>query len=332
MKQSIHRILIAVKDVDGGSSPAVKKAARLARALGAEVELFHAISEPLAVDAVGFGKDGLAGFENKQRARHLKRLEAMAAPLRRTGIAVSVAAEWDYPVHEAVLRRAHRTKADLVVAGRHDGTHAAPWMLRHADWELLRHCPVPVLLVKTRRAYESLKVLAAIDPSHAFAKTAGLDERILRIGAEISKATRGKLHAVHAFVPSLSDIPAAMLTQPNASSRIVTGAATAADARFKKTLRTAQLGSLPPGRRHLVEAPPTNAIPQVARQNHVDIVVMGLVRSGLKGFFIGNTAEQILDELACDLLIVKPRGFKSRVPARVRGPQLVSLGPAFGVV
>ena len=41
-----------------------------------------------------------------------------------------------------------------------------------------------------------------------------------------------------------------------------------------------------------------------------DIVVMGAVsRSGLKGLFLGNTAEDVLDRLPCDLLIVKPSGF-----------------------
>jgi universal stress protein E len=37
------------------------------------------------------------------------------------------------------------------------------------------------------------------------------------------------------------------------------------------------------------------------------LVVMGAIsRSGLKRIFIGNTAEQVLDSLRCDLLIVKP--------------------------
>lgn len=332
MKQSIRRILVAVKGMRGGASPSLQKAARLARALGAELELFHAITEPVAVDAVAFANVGLIGFEKKQRARHLKRLESMAAPLRRTGLSVTVAADWDFPVHEAIVRRARRTKADLIVAERHEGRHVAPWMLRYADWELLRHSPVPVLLVKTRRPYASLKVLAAIDPSHAFAKTAGLDEHILRIGNEISQAARGKLHAMHAFVPSLNDVPASMLTQPNASSRIVEGAASAADAGFAKALRAARLGALPRGRRHLVEQHPAAAILKVAKDHDIDVVVMGLVRNGLKGFFIGNTAEQLLDELACDLLIVKPRGFKTRVPPRLRGPQLVSVGIPYGAV
>jgi universal stress protein E len=39
---------------------------------------------------------------------------------------------------------------------------------------------------------------------------------------------------------------------------------------------------------------------------------MGAVsRSRLERLLIGNTAEHVLDELDCDVLIVKPPGFKS---------------------
>jgi universal stress protein E len=43
-----------------------------------------------------------------------------------------------------------------------------------------------------------------------------------------------------------------------------------------------------------------------------DVVVMGAVsRSGLERLFIGSTAEEVLDRVPCDLLIVKADGFAS---------------------
>jgi universal stress protein E len=49
---------------------------------------------------------------------------------------------------------------------------------------------------------------------------------------------------------------------------------------------------------------------------------MGAVsRSGLQRLFIGHTAERLIDQLNCDVLIVKPRGFKSPIrkrPGRAR--------------
>jgi universal stress protein E len=51
---------------------------------------------------------------------------------------------------------------------------------------------------------------------------------------------------------------------------------------------------------------------------------MGAVsRSGLKRLFIGNTAEQILDALECDVLVVKPATFTTSVRRAGRGVRYV---------
>jgi hypothetical protein len=53
------------------------------------------------------------------------------------------------------------------------------------------------------------------------------------------------------------------------------------------------------------------------------MVIMGAVsRSGLKRLLIGNTAERVLDQLSCDILVVKPPKFRNRVPRATRGARL----------
>ena len=80
---------------------------------------------------------------------------------------------------------------------------------------------------------------------------------------------------------------------------------------------------IPRTRRHLVGGSPDDAIDQVARRTRADIVVMGaLSRSGLKRLFIGDTAERLLGELPCDILVVKPQQFVCHVPIRCNGPRL----------
>lgn len=333
MTRPIRRILVAVKDVRGRAPATLRKAARLARALDARLELFHAISEPIAVDAMLFANQDLDRFGKEQRQRYLKRLETLAAPLRRTGLAVDVAAEWDHPVHEALIRRARHIRADLIIAERHASRHVTPWLLRYADWELLRQSPVPVLLVKTARQYDAPRVLAAIDPAHEFAKTARLDKDILGLAARISTATRGHLHVLHAFVPTLVGMSPAELQVPDASAQVVTRSAAEAKKRFDKALRSARLGKLASNRRHLLARPAVDAIQQLVKQASCDLVVMGAIsRSGLKRLAIGNTAERLLDDLPCDVLIVKPPGFTSHVKPRSRGPQFVTVGPPSGLL
>ena len=83
---------------------------------------------------------------------------------------------------------------------------------------------------------------------------------------------------------------------------------------------------VPDSRRHLVPRHPSDAIEQAAAETASAVVVMGaLARSGLKRLLIDNTAERVLDHLSCDLLVIKPRGFRGKVPRRRRGARYVNL-------
>lgn len=319
-----RRILVAVKDFRATSHPAALKAAQLARAWGAELYLFHSLAKPLYDDLNGQTDQSLRGLERDLRQRALQRLELIADRLRLHSIKVTVAAEWDYPAYEAIVRRAIHVKADLIVVSRHAGRHTAPWMLRMTDWELVRLSPVPLLLVKNPHAYRHPSVLVAVDPTHSYAKPLQLDKEILRMGRAVSEGLRGALHAVHAYarMPSTAGV-----MTPSLFVKMERQQLRAAKARLTHTLRSTRV---PSARQYLIASDPVGAITQAARMSRSAIVVMGAVsRSGLKKLFIGNTAESILDELSCDILVVKPIKFRNRVSIQARGARVI-LTPQFG--
>ena len=65
---------------------------------------------------------------------------------------------------------------------------------------------------------------------------------------------------------------------------------------------------------HVLNGEVAAAVPQLAAELRAQILVLGAIsRRGLRRFAIGNTAERIIDESPCDLLIVKPPGFKPRL-------------------
>ncbi len=320
--QAIRRILAAVKDPGAHALPAVNKATQLARALGAELELFHAIDSAYYVDMLGMGSERTRRMECDERGEYLQRLERLAARARLHADTVSVAAEWDYPVYEAIVRRALATRADLIVAQCHAGRRVAPHLLRLADWELLRLSPVPVLLVKGGRPYRHPTVLMALDPGHAFGKPAKLDEEIVAAGSTVAAGLKGKLQAVHAYLEATARAagPAAAAT-----ARLQAAVAMSARAGLDHALRSAAVA---PACRHLVAGNPARAVRDTARRLRADIVVAGVVsRSALKGVLIGHTAERLLDSLTCDLLIVKPADFRSPVPRAASGPRLRAVEP-----
>lgn len=81
--QPIRRILVAVKNPEGNASPAVIKAGQLALALGADVELFHAIVTPLYIDSYEVRNGSLGDTERHMKAGRLAGLQAMAKRLQR---------------------------------------------------------------------------------------------------------------------------------------------------------------------------------------------------------------------------------------------------------
>lgn len=320
---SIRRILVAIKDYEAKNTPALVKSGQLARALGAQIELFHGISTPLYVDGYGASGVELPHVEQTLRSNILAKLEKMAAKLRSAGIKVTVAAEWDFPVYEAVVRRAHQIKADLIVADQHAGRHTMAGLLHLTDWELLRLSPVPTLLVKTSGTYRRPVVLAAIDPGHSFSKPARLDRRILQASSTISSALHGTQHVLHAYVPFPAVADPEALINPETVEQLQADATAAAQKALDRELRATRI---PKAQRHIVGRHPADAIAQTAREIHSSIVVMGAVsRSGLKRLLIGNTAERALDLLACDVLIVKPAQFANRVPRGRRGARVVAV-------
>ncbi|HVP34850.1 MAG TPA: universal stress protein [Steroidobacteraceae bacterium] len=326
---AIRRILVAVKDPRARRLAGVRKAARLAKALGAELVLYHAIAEPLYVGGIDGTLaplyDSPPDVERRIREAHRARLERIAGRLRDTGIRVTVSTEWDYPPYEAVVREACRIGAGLIVAEQHPGRHFAAGLLHLNDWELLRLAPMPVLLVKQTRAFRRPVILAAVDPDHTYAKPARLDQQILRLGSTMARALHGALHAAHAYVP----LPLTAFSAGALSDAQVHGLeARAARTARAKLQRAVQPVGVPQSRQHIIARHPVDAIAQLASRTGSSIVVMGAIsRSGLKRLLIGNTAERVLDRLSCDVLIVKPAGLV-RPPRRSRrGTRYVGIQP-----
>lgn len=319
----IRRILVAVKEPWARSQPAVEKATQLARALGARVQLFHALSNPLYIDVAEFQGVTLSNLEHTEYARAGARLRVLANRLEKTGVRVESRVEWDFPPHEAVIRAARGFSADLIIAERHPTAHHLAWMLRFTDFELLRLAPMPVLLVKTRGTYDHPAILAAVDPTHAYSKPLKLDREILSCAAQVTQALRGSLHAVFAFDP----LPLPALEAGWAFAGVADEIAAEAESGARKALaRVLNGASIPESRRHVVPRHPIDAIEEAAAEVGCGIVVMGAIsRSRLKRFVLGNTAERVFDELSCDVLAVKPKRFASRVPRARRGPQLITL-------
>ncbi|HEU4779604.1 MAG TPA: universal stress protein [Steroidobacteraceae bacterium] len=326
--RAIRRILFAVKNPDARRQAGIDKAIDIAKRLGASIELFHAISSPVFLDLQPLTATSLADLRRESLALRQRRLEAHAARAGVRGVTVECKVEWDYPPHEAIVRRAARARADLIIAECHEGSRLKHWFMPLTDWELLRTSQVPVLLFRNTVKYQRPAILAAVDPSHLHAKPARLDAEIVAVGEQFADSLRGTLHATHANYPAVFG-----LTRGDPGIDAVSLAATYEEQKRKDGAdfaAFAQKAGIARTRRHSVDGDPAYAIPKVARAMRAQVVVMGAVsRSGLKRVFIGNTAERVLNSLACDVLVVKPPRFEKRVKSASRGMRVIASPPVF---
>jgi universal stress protein E len=83
-------------------------------------------------------------------------------------------------------------------------------------------------------------------------------------------------------------------------------------------------------RLHVIPGDPAFELPKLARRVHAQIAVMGAVsRSNFRRLFIGDTAQRVIDQLECDICIVKSSGFRTPVPPRT-GARALNVPPLPG--
>jgi universal stress protein E len=323
MATQIRHILVAIGDARRTPRNELRKAGAVARAARATVELFHAIDEP--DPARSFPETATRQEVERHRAaiveKYRRRLERFARDAALRSVTVHCTAVWDYPPHAAVIRRVLAARSDLVIAAARGHRFGARLLLRNTDWELIRHCPVPLLIVKSPRPYRRPLVLAAVDPYYAHPRPADLDARLLQSGAEIARLLHGSLQVFHAYMPLVTVEPMAMAAAP-----VVMMPPQAEEAHMQQVLdtigRLAAKAGIPRSRVHIRMGEVADQLSAFARRSGTAMVVMGAVsRSAITRLFIGNAAERTLDRLTCDVLIVKPRGFRSGIE---RGRQVAA--------
>jgi len=328
MKAGPRRILFAIKDPGTRRHATLDKVIAIAQRLGAKLELFNAISSPVFLDLEPLKGQTLGALKREALALREKQLDKLAARARERGVPTTCVVDWDFPPHEAIVRRAKAAKADLIVAQCHEGRRRAPWIMRFTDWEMLRESPVPVLLLRNSRAWRKPTVLAAVDPAHAHAKSARLDETIVANALQLARELGGGIQLMHSNYPSLVSI--------SSGDPAMDAAAMQLGYDEQKRVNRAAFGKfaerhrIPRARRHLHEGHPAVGIPRLARKLRADVVVMGAVsRSGLKRLFIGNTAERVLESLPCDVLVVKAPHTEKAVVRKPRGMHIVAQPAVF---
>lgn len=308
--RNIRTILVGVASPEDRLQPAIDRAATLAAAFRAKLILFHSAFQPYSSGRPFFDSTRLAKSRGEIVATRLARLANLCAQLDRRGIAARAAVVWEEPVFAAVIRAAIRDDADLIVIGAHRPRANRTPVLKQNDWELMRLCSRPLLIVR-RSAKEAGPVVAAVDPSHGNDKPAALDVEIAKLAATLAAGLNTECHVAHCIPDAAFPLGPITAKERQRMKREL-------QARITVVLDKAAVDV---AKIHLSDGIVDDVLPELVKKSRASTLVLGaLSRRWLKGFVVGNTAERLIHETSCDLLIVKPPGFKTRAPRARREP------------
>ncbi len=284
--------VVAVVEPESESQPAIDRLVHLAKLIDFEVRLVACDYSQYLVEGYYFSEAELPALRKQYLEERKEMLEELAQPLRDGGLEVSTEAIWSHPSYKAIIDVVDDFKPDLVIHHVHRHAALSRMLLSNDDWQMTRHCPAPLLLVKNKPWKPEPVILAAVDPMHARHKPSGLDHHILDEAKLIAKQAGGELYVVHAF----GQFPLSGVYPADAKKMH--------EEAFNELMDEFDI---PESRRLLVDEAPEYALRELESELQVDLVVVGAIsRSLLTDVFIGNTTEKVLDFLDCDALVLKP--------------------------
>lgn len=301
MKTYERILLIARPDMQ--RSAALRQAAALARETGAALHI-AIFDHSAALDLVArLRAEDARGLREAFLRQRRDWLAQQAAELRATGIEVTTEAVWSRHEVDEILAHVVESGADLVVkdVDAHEGLRRV--FMTALDWQLLRECPAPLLLVHGEQLTPR-RLVAAVDvagaPDDAF------NEKILAHAMMLAYAFQA-VPVVEGIAPM--SFPAVGAELYDTLYRVHHDSFTAfADAH-----------GVPAEQRHFLGGAPAPALHRFALQNHADVIVMGTThRDRLDRVLLGSTAAAVLDGLPCSVLVVKPDALAAALVAQIR--------------
>ena len=186
------------------------------------------------------------------------------------------------------------------------------------DMELLRKCPCAVWLSRPiAHSRREIQVAAAVDPVSTEPAAEKLSVRMLELSRSLADSCSGELHVVSCWDYEFESYLRESIWVKASDAQIVE-VVLKAQREHRSALEDLIKNSGVSGnnRVHHLRGIAEECIPAFVKNQKIDILVMGTVgRTGIPGFFIGNTAENIVQKLSCSLLALKPPGFVSPVKA-----------------
>lgn len=307
MKQ--FKSILAATDTRLDDHPIIDEAAEIARQNKASLKIVDSVPE--------FSWTTRLVMKDHERLRDLiarekqAKLDALAAPIRDRGVDVETKVLWGKTSVE-VIREVLRSRHDLVLRVAKGNDSRREGYFGTTGVRLLRECPCAVWLVAPATVPEYEHVLGCVDTSTGDELDAELNHKVYKLSSLVSQHYGARLSIIHAWSVFGDELLRYRLA-PTDHAAMMRASREQVEGQLDEFLQT-HGSSVRERGVHVIHGDAPAVIPEFAREQGVDLVVIGTVaRSGAVGMIIGNTAEQILNRIECSVLALKPDAFVSPI-------------------
>ena len=237
-------------------------------------------------------------------------LQAIADGLSTLGVTATTKI-LEVPSSVAIVREVVHENHDLVIReakGRHSrragffGTTAT---------RLLRKCPCPVLLLEPGRPWQANRIVTAVDATSDDEVHGALNRKILAAAQPFCQSNR-QLDVVSAWSPYGEQVLKNHMAEDEFEI-LLSQTKAATERRLEDLVKEFDLSTESPNV-HLLHGEAAATIKNFIDKHGADLLVLGTIgRSGIAGILIGNVAEQILSQVNCAVLAIKPDDFNTPI-------------------
>lgn len=213
-----------------------------------------------------------------------------------------------------IIRQVLKNGHDLVIKTARGMTSSWGMLFGSTAMHLLRKCPCPVWLVKPGSGERYRRIMAAVDVAPPEIGENDLNVKIIELAGSLARLEKSELHIVQAWEKPDETFLSDHLNNTLGDMNILLHESKNMHIqRLHDFLDDFDLQGLQ-YQEHVIPGWADDVIPEFAGEKNIDLIVMGTVcRTGIAGFFMGNTAEKILHRVTCSVLAVKPDDFTTPV-------------------
>ncbi|MBS0908677.1 universal stress protein UspE [Tatumella sp. JGM118] len=303
---SIYQNVLVAIDPEQDDQPALRRAVYLNQRIGGKIKAFLPIYDFSYEMTTLLSPDERTSMRQGVINQRSEWIRQQAKAYLDAGVNIEIKVVWHNRPHEAIIDEVMEYRHDLVLKMAHQHDRLESVIFTPTDWHLLRKCPSPVWMVKDQPWPEGGKALVAVNLSSDEPHHDALNQKLVRESQRLAEmVNHTEVHLVGAYPLTPVNIAIELPDfDPETYNEAIRGQHLIA----MKALR--QQFSVGDEFTHVEKGDPEEVIPATATQLDAGVVVLGsLGRTGLSAAFLGNTAEQVIDHLRCDLLVIKPDDF-----------------------